>query len=60
MRRYAFAALTAASLAVITPRLFAQQLDANQQLAKDIYKELLEYNTSNMTSGMMVCSIWSW
>lgn len=31
--------------------LAAQQLDANQQFAKEVYKELLEINTSNMTSG---------
>lgn len=31
--------------------LAAQQLDANQLFAKDIYKELLEFNSSNMTSG---------
>ena len=50
MRRYALAVITAASL-VVLPRLAAQQLDANQQFAKDVYKELLEYNSSNMTSG---------
>ena len=31
--------------------LAAQQLNPSQQFAKDIYKELLEINTSNMTSG---------
>jgi acetylornithine deacetylase/succinyl-diaminopimelate desuccinylase-like protein len=50
MRRYAFAVVTAASLAVLPP-IAAQQLDANQQFAKDVYKELLEFNSSNMTSG---------
>ena len=31
--------------------LAAQQLNPSQQFAKEIYKELLEINTSNMTSG---------
>ena len=56
MRRHLLALLTAASFAALAPRLAAEQLDANQQLAKDIYKELLEYNTSNMTSGTTIAA----
>jgi acetylornithine deacetylase/succinyl-diaminopimelate desuccinylase-like protein len=50
MRRSALI-LIVAVLLVAGAGLGAQQLNANQQFAKDIYKELLEYNTSNMTSG---------
>ncbi len=57
MRRFAFALATAATLAALTPYLSAkQQLDPNQQLARDIYRELLEYNTSNMTSGTTIAA----
>lgn len=50
MRRFAAALALAVSL-VSGQQLAAQQLYANQQFAKEIYKELLEFNTSNMTSG---------
>lgn len=50
MRRVLFAFALAACLSSGRP-VVAQQLYANQQFAKDIYKELLEFNTSNMTSG---------
>ncbi|TAK13236.1 MAG: M20/M25/M40 family metallo-hydrolase, partial [Acidobacteria bacterium] len=56
MRRSALAAATFVALAALTPQLSAQQLNPNQQLAKDIYKELLEYNTSNMTSGTTIAA----
>jgi acetylornithine deacetylase/succinyl-diaminopimelate desuccinylase-like protein len=44
-------ALTLATVLAAGALVQAQQLTANQQFAKDIYKELLEFNTSNMTSG---------
>lgn len=50
MRRFAFALAIAVSLAS-GRNMAAQTLYANQQFAKEIYKELLEFNTSNMTSG---------
>jgi acetylornithine deacetylase/succinyl-diaminopimelate desuccinylase-like protein len=53
MRRILVALVLVAAGAVPSGghRLPAQQLYPNQQFAKDIYKELLEFNTSNMTSG---------
>jgi len=44
-----------ASLAFSAP-IAAQQLSANQQALKDIYKELIEINTSVMTSGTTVAA----
>jgi acetylornithine deacetylase/succinyl-diaminopimelate desuccinylase-like protein len=38
-------------LTLVSPRLGAQQLTADQQFAKDVYKELVEINSSTMTSG---------
>ena len=55
MRRSLLAAI-AVTLALWTPQLSAQQLNPNQQLARDIYKELVEYNTSNMTSGTTIAA----
>jgi acetylornithine deacetylase/succinyl-diaminopimelate desuccinylase-like protein len=42
--------LALASLVAIAP-LAAQSLTPQQQFAKEVYRELLEINTSNMTSG---------
>ena len=50
MRQITLALAIAGSLAS-GHQLAAQPLYANQQFAKDVYKELLEFNTSNMTSG---------
>ena len=53
--RHAFIS-AAAAFAVLNAPLAAQQLDANQQFAKEVYKELLEINSSNMTSGTTVAA----
>src|SRR6476659_8052767 len=49
LRTHAIASLTIALAA--TTAGAQQSLTADQQFAKDVYKELLEINTSNMTSG---------
>lgn len=48
--RHFLALVLAATFGRANP-LPAQQLNPSQQFAKEIYKELLEINTSNMTSG---------
>ena len=46
--RTSFIALTIAAASLASARLSgAQSLDANQQLARDIYKELIEINTTS-------------
>ncbi|MES2176919.1 MAG: M20/M25/M40 family metallo-hydrolase [Gemmatimonadota bacterium] len=52
--RFAIAAISALTLAA--PFAGAQQLTADQQFAKDVYKELIEINSSNMTSGTTVAA----
>lgn len=57
MRITRLVALVAAALCATAPdALRAQNLDQHQQFLKEIYKELLEINTSNMTSGSTVAA----
>ena len=53
--RLALASVTAAIISLAAP-VAAQQLNPNQQFAKEVYKELLEINSSNMTSGTTVAA----
>ena len=49
--RIARSAVVFVALATAAPTLSAQQLAPHQQQLKEIYAQLLEINTSNMTSG---------
>ena len=53
--RLAFASI-AASIVTLSGPVAAQQLTPNQQQLKDIYKELIEINSSVMTSGTTVAA----
>ncbi len=48
--------LAAVAIALAAATAQAQQLTADQQLAKDVYKELVETNSSTMTSGTTVAA----
>src|SRR5258708_188171 len=50
------AAFFALALALALPAASAQQLPPDQQFAKDVYKELIEINSSTMTSGTTVAA----
>lgn len=54
--RIAQLALALAAIAVAGPAVSAQQLAPHQQLLRDIYKELIEINTSVITSGTTVAA----
>lgn len=54
--RFTQAALTAVTLAAGSSALSAQQLAPHQQLLRDVYKELIEINTSVITSGTTVAA----
>ena len=56
MSRFVRAAAVAACLAAVAAPLAAQQTKAWQPLAREIYQQLIEINTSNMTSGTTVAA----
>ena len=54
--RFLRPALVAVTAAAFTAPLVAQQLNVNQQFAKEVYKELLEYNTVNIGGGTTIAA----
>jgi acetylornithine deacetylase/succinyl-diaminopimelate desuccinylase-like protein len=51
-----FAPATLVVLALVVRPAVAQQLTPDQQFAKDVYKQLIEINSSTMTSGTTVAA----